>query len=116
MSEDNDKERRERIKRLRKQDEPESESSISPEELSDQMAQWQRGQLAVTAPIEPGLLVIGQRDEGELSGYGGKGAFTHVVDYVTVLLAEATVVGFGHLWFWSTAMIESIRSLRTFIP
>ena len=64
MSEDNDKERRERIKRLRKQDEPESESSISPEELSDQMAQWQRGQLAVTAPIEPGLLVIGQRDEG----------------------------------------------------
>ena len=42
------------------------------------MSQWlqQRvGQLAVAAPIEPGLSVIGQRDEGELSGHGGKGAF-----------------------------------------
>ncbi len=52
MSEDNDKERRERIKRLRKQDEPESESSISPEELNDQMAQWQRGQLTHWEKLE----------------------------------------------------------------
>ena len=55
MSEDNDKERRERIKPLRKQDEPEPESSISPEELSDQMAQWQRGQLTHWEKLEQEL-------------------------------------------------------------